>query len=79
MALAYATGVFFERLMARLPASTTLLIYTSDHGQDFAQRAPHRNPVPRDSEYSVRCWRSPARRRPNDSSTNARCATAPRT
>ena len=52
-AVSYVTGGFFERLARALPYSDTLMIYTSDHGQDFAERAPHCNADPTADEYSV--------------------------
>ena len=52
-AVSYATGGFFERLSPNLPFSNLLLIYTSDHGQDFNERAAHCNAHPKSEEYAV--------------------------
>lgn len=52
-AVTYTTGGFFQQLRRDLPFSNMLLLYTSDHGQDFNQRAAHCNPNPTSDEYSV--------------------------
>lgn len=52
-AVSYATAGFFEGMAANVDFSHTLVIYTSDHGQDLAERSTHCNPKPRDVEYSV--------------------------
>jgi hypothetical protein len=52
-AVRYATGGFFEGLARDVAFSKTLMLYTSDHGQDFSRRAPHCNTDPVADEYSV--------------------------
>lgn len=52
-AVSYANDGFFTRVAAGVDFSRALLIYTSDHGQDLAERSTHCNPDPRDVEYSV--------------------------
>ena len=51
-AVRYASAGFFERLAKDLPFEHILLVYTSDHGQDFRQRAAHCNASPHADEYS---------------------------
>jgi len=52
-AVRYASVGFFDRLGKDLPFEHILLVYTSDHGQDFRQRAAHCNAQPHADEYSV--------------------------
>ena len=52
-AVRHNTAGFFEQLAKDLPFDEILLLYTSDHGQDFRERAAHCNAQPRDDEYSV--------------------------
>jgi hypothetical protein len=52
-AVSHASAGFFPAALRDTDASRTLLIYTSDHGQDLTTRSTHCNPDPRDVEYSV--------------------------
>ncbi|HYC47532.1 MAG TPA: sulfatase-like hydrolase/transferase [Burkholderiales bacterium] len=52
-AITHASAGFFAGLDRTAPLSDVLMIYTSDHGQDFRERAAHCNPRPRAAEYSV--------------------------
>lgn len=53
-AVACSADRFFELLARGVDFSRVLLVYTSDHGQDFENtRATHCNPRPRAVEYSV--------------------------
>jgi hypothetical protein len=52
-AVAHTSGRFFDTLDRDLRWERTLVIYTSDHGQDLARRSTHCNPRPKAEEYSV--------------------------
>lgn len=52
-AVSYSSRGFFERLARDLDLAGILVVYTSDHGQDLADRSTHCNPNPRAAEYSV--------------------------
>ncbi len=53
LAVSYASNGFFARATSDADFPNTLLIYTSDHGQDLTRRSTHCNPDPSDVEYSV--------------------------
>lgn len=52
-AVAHSTGGFFPALFEGVDLSKVLLIYTSDHGQDFTGRSTHCSAYPRAEEFSV--------------------------
>lgn len=49
----YSTADFFDTALQKVPLRDTLLIYTSDHGEQFGPGSPHCNPVPTVQETSV--------------------------
>jgi glucan phosphoethanolaminetransferase (alkaline phosphatase superfamily) len=52
-AVSYSTGGFFGELEGALPLERTLLVYTSDHGQNLASRAVHCSDQRHPDEFSV--------------------------
>jgi hypothetical protein len=52
-AVSYATGGFFRALAGGIPLDRTLLVYTSDHGQNLASRAVHCSDQGHPDEFSV--------------------------
>lgn len=55
--VAYANKTFFAKLLDGIDRSSLLLIYTSDHGQNFKNGyQPHCNPKPLSDELIIPLW-----------------------